>query len=175
MKKLISSTLFVVFLLLAGHAGASTAVPVNYLYTLDIDIPDPAMVPDLVRKIAGVEFKLFGGEFETNWNYELGDAVPKGGNWIFETFGNYNAVYDEGDVDDPLCMPMTSGRVLTITSDVALTFDLPVFYDFEGKIDFPEGYYESGGFKETPVPIPGTMVLLGSGLVGVFGLVRRRS
>ncbi len=176
MKKILSSTLFVFFLLFAGHAGAFTVVPPSYLYTLDIDIPDPGMVPDLVRKIGGVEFKVFGGNPGPNWTYELGDAVPTGGNWIFESFGgNYSAVYDDWDWNDPDYKPMTTGRVVTITSDVELSFDLLVFYDFEGKIKFPPGYFLSEGFKETTVPIPGAMMLLGSGLAGVFGLVRRRS
>jgi hypothetical protein len=176
MKKILSSTLFVFFLLFAGHAGAFTVEPTSYLYTLDIDISDSVMAPDLVRKIGGVEFKVFGGDPRTNWTFELGDAVPKGGNWILESFGgNYSAVYDDWDWNDPDYKPMTTGRVVTITSDVELTFDSMVFYDFEGGDKFPEGYFSSEGFKETPVPIPGAMMLLGSGLVGVFGLVRRRS
>ncbi|MBI9088362.1 MAG: VPLPA-CTERM sorting domain-containing protein [Desulfobacterium sp.] len=176
MKKIISTTLFVFFLLFAGHAGAFTVVPTSYLYTLDIDISNPVTGLELVRKIGGVEFKVLGGEPQTNWTFELGDAVPTGGNWIFESFGgNYSAIYDDWDFSDPDYTPMTSGRVATITSDVALTFDSLVFYDFEGKTDFPAGYYASEGFKESPVPLPGAMILLGSGLVGVFGLVRRRS
>jgi hypothetical protein len=176
MKKILSSTLFVFFLLFGGHAGALPIVTDTYSYALDIEISDPGMVPDRVRQIAGAEFKVLGGDPETDWTYELGDAVPTGGNWIFESYGsNYSAVYDEGDLNDPLCMSMITGRVVTITSDVELTFDVMVFYDFEGKIKFPNGYFFSEGFKETPVPIPGAMMLLGSGLVGVFGLVRRWS
>ncbi len=51
MKRIISAFIVCFFLVFAGNASATL---VSYTYTLDIDIPDPEMIPQIESRIGGV-------------------------------------------------------------------------------------------------------------------------
>ncbi|MCP4022609.1 MAG: PEP-CTERM sorting domain-containing protein [Desulfobacteraceae bacterium] len=166
-----------VLLLLATFAFAanvSAACTTTFDYSLDIDIPNPGMITEIEEMIGGVQFKVENGTFGTDWNVTLGDAVPQGqGNWIFENFGTWNAAYDDYNWSNPDYSPLGSGNVLTISSCVELLFTDLDFYDFSGGSVNPD-YFVTAGFTQGEVPIPGTLLLFGSGLLGFLGLKRRK-
>lgn len=154
-------------------ATASAALT-THTYTLDIDIPDPGMITETAEMIGGVEFQVFGGDYGVDWDVTIGDAVPQdSGEWIFESFGTWNAVYDDYDWSAPDYAPLGSGNVLTITSATELSFSDLNFYDFAGA-SVSEDYFNSQGFTQGEVPIPGSLILFGSGLLGFLGLKRRK-
>ncbi len=170
MKRILSTIFVLFFLVLAGNASASLA---SYTYTLDIDIPDPDMITEISSRVAGVEFQVAGGDYGDSWAITLGNAVPSEGNWIFENFGSWNAVYDDYNWSDPDYAPMLSGNILSITSNVELSFSDMGFYDYQGKSVDPE-YFSTDGFSQSAVPIPGSLILLGSGLLGFLGFKRKK-
>lgn len=172
MKKIISVCFMALALFFAGTLSVSAA---NHVYTLDIDIVNPGLFADVGDMIGGVEFDVFGGSLGQDWTFEIGNAIPAGqGNWIDLNSGTYVSVYDDYDWETPQYAPMTSGNVLTITSDVELTFTNPDFFSFYGDLYNP-GYFITQGFVEqNTVPIPGGFFLLGTGLIGLLGFARRR-
>ncbi len=170
MKRFLSVFFIAFFLVFAGNASATIA---SYTYTLDIDIPDPEMIPQIESRIGGVEFKVAGGDYGNDWAISLGNAVPNEGIWIFENFGSWNAVYDDYNWSDPDYAPMLSGNILSITSNVELSFSDMGFYDYQGKSVDPE-YFSTDGFSQSAVPIPGSLILLASGLLGFLGLKRKK-
>ncbi len=172
MKKIISICCLALALFFAGNLSVSAA---NHVYTLDIDIINPGLFTEVGNMIGGVEFDVFGGAIDQDWTLALGDAIlPGQGNWSYQTAGTLVAVYDDYDWETPLYAPMTSGNVLTISSDVELIFSNPDFFSFYGD-SYDSGYFTTQGFVEqNSVPIPGGIILLGSGLIGLIGLKRRK-
>ena len=156
----ITLTLFLALLLFTQNK-----VQAAFVYTLDIS--------DIEKDIGGVEFTA--NPSNENLEYELGDAIPfpPSGDWVFETFGgNYCAVRDESEN-----VPMLTGRIVTITSEIQLSFEKILFFAFNGD-EIDNGYF-SNGFEPAPapapaVPIPGTLFLLGSGIIGLIGVKRKQ-
>jgi hypothetical protein len=174
MKKIIFCFVAAVIMLSAGLAQAS------YTYKLDIAIPNPDSIVNKSSRIGGVDFDVFGGAYNTNWTYEFGNAIPTAGNWIFESYPNgYTAVYD--NYPYPLSVstiaPLSgSGRLLTLTSDVPLTFANLGFIDYTGNYMGAMGsYYTTQGFQESPTPVsmPPSVFMLVPGLVGLIALRRK--
>ncbi|MCD4718914.1 MAG: hypothetical protein K8S13_03525 [Desulfobacula sp.] len=171
MKRILSVFFLIFTLCLTGNATAAVS---SYTYLLDIDIPDPGMIIEVESMIGGVEFKVSGGVYGDDWTISLGNAVPVDqGVWIFENFGTWNALYDNYNWSDPDYAPMISGNVLTITSGVELMFTDMGFYDFRGQSVNTE-YFSSNGFTQSAIPIPGSIILLGSGLLGFLSVTRRK-
>lgn len=171
MKNFIFVMLFGVFLILPAAAPAATQ---NYTYRLDILIPDPQSIPDPAARIGGVEFRVLGGVFGSDWFAVLGNAIPQNqGNWVFENYGAWNALYDDYNWSLPSYAPMLSGTVLSITSVVELLFSDMGFYDFKGR-GVSESYFATGGFTMNPVPVPASMILFLSGLLSIWSIRRGR-
>ncbi len=169
MKKLLCICFFAATIFLAGAVTASA-----YVYTLDIDITNPGLITEDEFMIGGIEFVASGGEYGVDWQLSLGGAVPPNGNWIFENFGGWNLLYDDYDIQLKDYAPLGGGNALTITSNVELTFSNISFADFKER-DVNEQYFTTEGFVEqSTVPIPGGIILLGSGLLGLLGVTRRR-
>ncbi len=160
MKKSILTAL-VLCLVFAGQAIGST-------YTLDIALNTTYDGLEDVNKIGGVEFKINGAYS----GVELGNATPLDGNWVFWSFGGgWATVIDDYDYNLKDYAPLLGGTILTLTSEEELTFSDLGFFDFEGKTVESE-HFTTEGFMAT-VPVPGAVWLLGSGLAGLFGVVRR--
>ncbi len=168
MKRIFIIALFASSLLLVGQAGAT---PVSHTYTLGVTILDEGGVGAVENMIGGVEFTVSGGVFGSDWTAALGNAVPAGGNWTFESYGAWNAVYDDYDYVLKDYAPLLEGNILTIVSTEELTFSNLGFYDFTGA-DVNSAYYHSEGFQA--VPLPAAAWLLGGGLVFLVGLKRNR-
>lgn len=172
MKKLLS---IISLAFLVGIASITSAGAASYIYKLDVNITNPGSITEDENKIAGVEFDVFGGILDQDWTLVIGDAVPMDqGNWLHQGFDTLNGVYDDYDWENPEYAPMVSGTVLTIFSDVELTFSEAYFFDYTGAL-VSNNYFEATGFVEQdPVPIPGGIILLGAGLAGLFGMARRK-
>ncbi|MCP4689615.1 MAG: hypothetical protein GY859_16295 [Desulfobacterales bacterium] len=169
MNKIYIITLVVLSILLAGQVGAT---PISYTYTLDVAIPDEGVIDNIENKIGGVEFTVNGGAYGSDWTATLGNAIPTGGNWIFENYGgSWSAAYDDYDYTLKDYAPMQAGNILTIHSTEELSFGNLGFYDFTGG-DVNTAYYQTEGFEA--VPIPAAAWLLGGGLVFLVGLKRNR-
>jgi hypothetical protein len=167
MKKLIICIALLSMILAAGVAQAS------YSYTLDINIPQQAAVNS--AGIGMIEFIVNGGAFNTDWTYQLGNAVPSAGHWIFENFdGGWASIYDNfaTPLTESAIAPLGSGKIVTITSNVPLTFSDLAFSDFKSHY-LGSNFYSTQGFVPSTVPIPAALYLLGSGLIGLVGLRRR--
>ena len=165
MKKSILGISVLLFFCFTAHAWAALS---SYRYTIDIDIPDPEMISDLESRLGGLEFQVLGGTFGTDWVVQTGNAIPVNGeNWIFENYGSWNAVYDDYDYSLKNYTPLISGRILTIISDVELSFADISFYDFNGA-SVASDYFTSTGFVASAVPVPGSALLLGSGILCLF-------
>lgn len=171
MKKIISVFCLIFGLVLAGNASAAS----TYTYALDIDIPNLEMLEDAQLRVGGVLFEVEGGVYGEDWNVNLGEAVPvEVGNWIIETYGSVFSLYDNYDYGSRNYAPMNSGNILTITSDVELLFSGLMIYDFAGS-DVSPNYYQTAGIVGGPtVPVPGAVILIGSGLAGLIGIRRRK-
>ena len=172
----ITLTLFLTLLLFTENKAQA------FVYTIDIKLPLSVII-DPAEKIGGLEFTVKPSNSDlvhsnADLGYELGDAIPAPppGHWIFETYtGDYCAVYDDYQDYSGLSdiAPMLPGRIITITSAIELDFDALVFYDFSGKL-VPGDYFSSEGFQLAPVPIPGALFLLGSGLIGLIAVRRKQ-
>ena len=170
MKKLILCLLFALVIGIGTSAQAAT-----YEYSLDISLlAGYAGLSPETSKIGGFEYIITGG---TPTSFLLGDAIPTTGNWIEETFGTNASVYDDYSdfTTQSDFVPVTSsGNVITYFSDVQLAFSGLNIYDAFGITVPSAGNYSTDGFQETVVPIPGSILLLGSGLVGLIGIARRK-
>ena len=145
-----------------------------FVYTLDINIPDIDAINSSER-VGGFEF--IANPSNSDLSYELGDAIPSSGNWIFETFPSNNICSLSDDYKDLTDLsdiaPMLNGRIITITSEIELVFEEILFYDFFGT-RVPTNSFSYEGFNLAPVPIPGALFLLGSGLIGIIGVRRKQ-
>jgi len=128
-------------------------------------------------------FKLTGDPY--NSDKVMGEVKP--GSWTYSktpaTYQVYDFMYAMNDVKTPIV-----GDFLALTFDPTVDATLAPF----SKDNFVLGGYESdqyydllikytynevagnGRYEFSSVPIPGTVLLLGSGLLGVMGIGRRR-
>lgn len=167
MKKLMICIALLSTILSAGIAHAS------FTYNLDITIPQQAAVNS--AGIGMVAFTVNGGTLNTDWSYQLGNAVPSAGHWIFENYGGgWASIYDNytSPLTESAIAPLGSGNILTITSNVPLTFTDLAFANYKGT-EVGTNFYSTQGFVPSAVPIPAALYLLGSGLIGLVGLRRR--
>ncbi len=156
--------MLMLFLSAAGNVAAAT-----YTYTLDIEILQAGVDATLINQIGMVDFNVYGGDYVVT----LGDAIPTAGNWKVEDYGDYYLIFDDYSTTTKDYTPLLTGHILTITSDSELSFDYLQFSDFVGKL-VDSSYYSTAGFQNANVPIPGAIVLLGSGLLGLLGFARKR-
>lgn len=165
------SKIFVVLIVLFC---ASSSFAANFVYNLDVEIPDPEAIAETDNRIGMIEFIVSGS---SSYDYSLGSTVPLKGNWIFERFGEYASLYDDFSSLNGLAPLTSSGRLLTITSDTELFFSDLEFVDYEGNVvDNSNGYFLTSGFvhDQSPVPVPAAGWIMISGLAGLVSLRCRK-
>ena len=77
MKKVIITVMLLFSFMIVNQAQAA------FIYTLDVNIPDGTTISQKSKRIGGLEFKVEGGVYNTDWTIELGDAVPTSTNHRF--------------------------------------------------------------------------------------------
>lgn len=171
MKRILSICYLIVTFFLAGNTFSMAS---NYVYSLDIDIPNPGLITETEAMIGLIQFQMSGGIFGSDWDLQAGNAVPAVGNWGFEKWGSWYALYDNYNYSEKNYTPLLSGNALVIMSDVELNFTNLGFFDFAGDVVDPQYFTTQGFVEQNSVPIPGGIILLGSGLIGLLGLKRRK-
>jgi hypothetical protein len=179
MKKFKLTIVLVLFLIgVWGNAQASL-----YEYSLDITLLSGYSSLTNFDKIGGVEFvaKVGGTGYAITSGYVFGSAISSlpGWIWSYSSSGNHG-LYDDYDYLNPgtTYNPIVgSGNIVKISSDSLITFSDLKFYDKDGDYltaGTAAGYFTSAGFQQTAVPIPAAVWLLGSGMVGLVALKRRK-
>ena len=171
MKKKLLVVLFMILFIAVCQSEAATN------YQLDI-----TFAPDLgydaladLSKIAGFEASISGQE---NVDWSLGAISSRYVNdWFISTppnVGTHNINLSCTDDSDAQNVWLIPGTVLTIISlnDDPLSISYFDPYDFDGNtVDYAPSVNAN---LTASVPIPGSILLLGSGLFGLVGLVRRK-
>jgi hypothetical protein len=119
-----------------------------------------------------------GTLYEPTEGYYLADLMGLSSG--VDTSGFQNATGEAGTVGAimEMTLALTDGQQFSfdwafLGNDMAPGHDFALFYlkdSSSGKIVFSQGLAQIG----SPVPVPPTFVLLGSGLLGLLGLIRRR-
>ncbi len=117
-----------------------------------------------------------GGDFTLNNYYAPADAIPNAGYWDI-WIATTPALGVQG-MDYTISAPLGEGRIFSVYAD--FDFELDNFllggtgpggsYPYPFLVQFDDA---TDTYTYAPVPIPGAVWLLGSGLVGLIGLKRR--
>mgnify|MGYP003573914810 CR=1 FL=1 len=165
MKKKIFAIFFMLMLIAICQSEAATT------YNLVITDINYGTLPDL-DKIAGFESNI-SGTAGTDWVINTVSSRYAIAPWNFDQGISTDPTFF-GGADDSVAQNvwLENGIVLTITSpnDTPLTLSNFVAFDYRTAGDF------SGNVTANlnAVPIPGSILLLGSGLVGLIGIARRK-
>jgi hypothetical protein len=155
---------FAIFLLMSAFIAKSDA---STVYSFDVAV-DYSGVSNNFNKIQGIEFTLSGTQ-GVDWIFGSFNA-PYNGTWFFSSTGIIDDTYVSGQIDTSV--PLNSGTIFTLISpnDSLILLSNVVPFNYSNQ-DFTGHPFSA---QLNAVPIPAAAWLLGSGLVGLVVLKRRK-
>jgi len=159
---------YVIFvcLLLLGFNQSEAATTYNF----DVTGIDYTGLTD-AEKIQGVEMTI-SGTAGVDWNF-VGFNGVYASTWFFggKTGGIIDDTWDGTDI--ATSVPLNNGTIFTLISpnDSIITASGIIPFDY---VSGGQDYTGTFNAQFNVVPIPGSILLLGSGLIGLIGIARRK-
>jgi len=128
-------------------------------------------------------WSFFTNTRDTNHHFTVGSGITDNGDGTLDMTNWRMTWKGRPEVDlggDPLNYPSDTGMGIFTVSGTNYTLDYNVRHSL---VDYPEFFPEGeklyklhleGRIIPAAIPEPGTLLLVGSGLVGIFGLARKR-